>query len=97
MSLDRREFLTGGVLGLTSLSLMNPTGLMASSSKGLLPLTAAGYPYKHVKTFMTGEAAIKGCSTHFEVDKIGDLNNHIFSGPQTRWITEVGLAPFMLA
>ena len=97
MSIDRREFLAGGALGLTSLALMNPTGLLASSSKGPLPLTAAGYPYRHMKAFMTGKAAIKGCSTQFEVDKIGDLNNHIFTGPQTRWITEVGLAPFMLA
>ena len=45
----------------------------------------------------TGDAGIDGCEVEFELDKIGDLNNHAFTGPQTRAITEIGLAPFMLS
>lgn len=46
---------------------------------------------------MTGEAEVAGCDVEFELDRIGDLNNHAFIGPQTRAVTEIGLAPFVLA
>ena len=45
---------------------------------------------------MMGDAEVEGCEISFEVDKIGDLNNHVFSGSQTRGVTEIGLGPFML-
>ena len=33
----------------------------------------------------------------FATSKIGELNQHVFSGPQTRDVTEVGLIPYLLA
>ncbi len=45
---------------------------------------------------MIGDAEVEGCEIAFEVDKIGDLNKHVFSEPQTRGVTEIGLGPFML-
>ena len=95
MHLSRRKFLAGSGASLASLALLKPADLLAGEDK--LPLTAAGYPYRHVKAFMTGDAAVDGCHTQFEVDKIGDLNTHAFSGPQTRWVTEIGLGPYLLA
>ena len=60
-------------------------------------LLAAGYPYNHVKALIDGKASVEGFGLQFELDKIGDLNNHIFEGPQTRAFSEVGLGPFLLA
>ena len=39
---------------------------------------------------------IEGCALTIEEGKIGELNSHVFSGPQTRDVTEIGLHPFML-
>jgi len=97
MNFHRRGFLKGSALAAASLVMAQSNRLFAGSVDSPLQLMAAGYPYNHVKAFMTGKAEVEGCRTEFEVDKIGNLNNHIFSGPQTRGITEVGLAPFMLA
>jgi 4,5-dihydroxyphthalate decarboxylase len=40
---------------------------------------------------------VEGCTVQFQPGKIGDLNTHVFSGPQTLEVTEIGLVPFMLA
>lgn len=79
------------------MAMARPGRAFADSIDTSLQLIAAGYPYDHVKAFMMGQAKIEGCTTEFQIDKIGNLNNHVFSGPQTRGVTEVGLAPFMLA
>ena len=94
---SRRSFLQGAALSAASLAMGQSGRTLADSIDSSLRLLAAGYPYDHVKAFMTGQAEVEGCMTEFEVDKIGNLNNHIFAGPQTRCISEVGLAPFMLA
>jgi 4,5-dihydroxyphthalate decarboxylase len=96
VSINRREVLKGSLASAASLLLTRPNQIFAGNSDRQLELPCAGYPYNHVKAFMTGEAKVDRCKTVFEIDKIGDLNNHIFSGPQTRAVTEVGLAPFML-
>ncbi len=40
---------------------------------------------------------IEGCDATYETQGIGDMNTHVFSGPGTREVTEIGLHPFMLA
>lgn len=60
-------------------------------------IQVAGYPYEHVRGLMTGDVLIEGNGIEFTVGQIGDLNTHIFSGPRTLDITEVGLTPYVLA
>lgn len=91
--LDRRAFLAGSAATLTATGGLAPTLASASAPE----LLAAGYPYNHVKALIDGNVEVAGHSLDFELDKIGDLNNHIFEGPQTRVFSEVGLGPFMLA
>jgi 4,5-dihydroxyphthalate decarboxylase len=97
MGFNRRDILKGTAFTAASVLMLQPSRALAGNKDPRLQLIAAGYPYNHVKPFMEGRAKIQGCETEFEIDKIGDLNNHVFSGPQTRGITEIGLAPFMLA
>lgn len=97
MSYSRRRFLQGAAISAASLAMSQPGRTLADGIESSLQLIAAGYPYDHVKAFMTGQTEVEGCSTEFQVDKIGNLNNHLFSGPQTRGVSEVGLAPFVLA
>ncbi|MEP5566245.1 MAG: twin-arginine translocation signal domain-containing protein [Halioglobus sp.] len=97
MSLNRRDVLKGAALAASSLALASSRSAFSGTDGTPLKLPMAGYPYNHVKPLMDGRVKVEGCDTDFTVDKIGNLNNHIFSGPQTRGITEIGLAPFMLA
>ena len=46
---------------------------------------------------MDGRVQVEGCDAQFEVSSIGEMNTHVFSGPKTRQVTEIGLSPFMLA
>jgi 4,5-dihydroxyphthalate decarboxylase len=62
-----------------------------------LSLTLAGYPYDRVSAIRDGQVEIRGCDVTFETSKIGELNQHVFSGPRTRDVTEVGLIPYLLA
>ncbi len=62
-----------------------------------LKIKVAGYKYDRVAGLADGRAQIEGCETQFEAAKIGDMNTHIFSGPRTREVTEIGLLPFILA
>ena len=61
------------------------------------PITMAGYDYDRAKALADGKVKIEGFSTTFEKDRIGSLNTHLFAGPGTRDVSEVGLHPFMLA
>jgi len=65
------------------------------SAKGL-SLSAAGYNFKRLEALFDGRVIIEGCDTQFEEMGIGDMNTHVFSGPQTLDVTEIGLHPFML-
>ena len=62
-----------------------------------LPLTVAGYPFDRVQALVDGRVSIEGCRVTFQKGSIGDLNTHVFDGPQTLEVTEVGLHPYMLA
>jgi 4,5-dihydroxyphthalate decarboxylase len=67
------------------------------AASGKLRIKVAGYQYDRVAGLADGRVQIEGCETHFEEAKIGDMNTHVFSGPGTREVTEIGLHPFMLA
>lgn len=94
----RREFLqrTTALGVLTAGTAAGPGAARAQGSKRL-PITVAGYRNERVAALADGRAGFEGCAVTFEADKIGNLNTHIFDGPATRQVTEVGLHPFMLA
>ena len=60
-------------------------------------ITIAGYELDRVEALIDGRVQVDGFDTQFEIASIGDMNSHIFNGPQTREVTEIGLSPFMLA
>lgn len=102
MKESRRGFLKLGALagatlaGNTALGQDN-AGLNGSSAARKLQITFAGYEFDHVQALIDGRVAIEGCDARFQPGKIGDLNTHVFAGPQTLEVTEIGLSPFMLA
>ena len=57
----------------------------------------AGYNFDRTKALIDGSVRIEGCDMQFKESAIGDLNTHLFSGPQTLDVTEIGLHPFMLS
>jgi 4,5-dihydroxyphthalate decarboxylase len=94
---SRRDFLktvsVAGALGTAGIAQSASTVVKRAE----LPINMAGYDYDRVQALIDGRVEIEGCSTRFEVSRIGDMNSHIFGGPQTREVTEIGLHPFMLA
>lgn len=98
---SRREFLktavaAGVAIGMGTSGISNVQAAEKKSSKGL-PITIAGYRYDRVDALMDGRVQVDGFNSRFEEDGIGSMNTHVFSGPKTREITEIGLSPFMLA
>jgi 4,5-dihydroxyphthalate decarboxylase len=61
-----------------------------------LPITVAGYPFDRVEG-LGDTVPIEGCDVRFERASIGDMNSHVFAGPRTREVTEIGLSPYLLA
>lgn len=84
-----------GALG--GLGLVGRKPVRASTKSQGLPLTIAGYKYNRVAALVEGRVKVKGCQVQFKVSSIGDMNTHLFSGPRTNDVSEVGLHPFMLA
>jgi len=100
MGFSRREFIkatamAGGAIG-ASVG-CNRVPAQTERSSGKLSLSVAGYRYSRVEALVDGRVTIEGSETHFEAAKIGDMNNNVFSGPQSLDVTEIGLHPFMLA
>lgn len=100
----RREFLRIGALaGATLATGALPTiGTACETEPGdatspMLDITISGYEYDHVRSLIDGRVGVQGCNPSFQPGKIGDLNTHVFSGPRTLDVTEVGLSPFLLA
>ena len=95
--ISRRDLIkTASAAG--ALSLAGVSSAWSSTNKDeKLTINTAGYDYDRVQALIDGRVEIERCTTKFEVSKIGELNTHIFSGPQTREITEIGLHPFMIA
>jgi len=98
---SRREFLKIAALagGVAVMGNVHATGAPAArgAGSGKLNITIAGYPVDHVRALADGKVQVKGCNVTFQAGKIGDLNTHVFSGPQELEVTEIGLSPFMLA
>lgn len=61
-----------------------------------LDISLSGYEFDHVRALIDGRVGVYKCSVSFQPGKIGDLNTHVFFGPRTLAVTEVGLSPFML-
>ena len=57
----------------------------------------AGYEFDRVAPLASGKVPVEGFDVAFEAAAIGDMNTHLFSGPGTRDVSEVGLHPYMLA
>lgn len=55
-------------------------------------ITVAGYPYDRVQGL-----AVEGCDIRFERSSIGEMNTHVFDGPGTREVSEIGLLPYLIA
>ena len=98
---SRRDFIKTAALAAGAVGALSACGGQepaqdAGVSKGL-PITMAGYKFKRLEALVDGRVKVEGCDAQFEVAKIGDMNTHVFSGPKTRDVTEIGLHPFMLA
>jgi 4,5-dihydroxyphthalate decarboxylase len=97
---SRRDFIkaTGLAAGIVGALTAGSRVLAQDSAMSKdLPIRMAGYTYNRVNALVDGRVKIKGCETQFEVSRIGDMNTHVLSGPQTLDVTEIGLHPFMLA
>ena len=103
--LSRRSFLKAGAMaggaaimgGPSLVSQAADQSTKSSKISDALDITIAGYPVDHVRALADGKVPVKGCNATFQPGKIGDLNTHVFSGPQELDVTEIGLSPFMLA
>ncbi len=98
-ALPRRSFLKASAVSSLGLAMFHGAGSAQeiNSQSEELPITVAGYPYDRVRALANGSTKVKGCRTTFEPATIGPMNVHVFNGPQTREVTEVGLLPFVLA
>lgn len=103
---SRRKFIktatiTAGTATLLSLSGVHPSLSLGSSNqgddKGGKFLSMAGYKLDRTEELVDGKVQIADYNINFSEAGIGDLNTHVFSGPQELDITEIGLHPFMLA
>ena len=66
------------------------------SGDSRLDITVAGYPFDRVEG-LGGKVPVEGCEVRFERASIGDMNSHVFAGPRTREVTEIGLSPYLFA
>lgn len=88
-------------LGAATVGLLGPSRSLAagpeSAKDDRLRITMAGYRLDRVDALIDGRVVPEGCDATFEVARIGDMNTHVFSGPRTREVTEIGLNPYILA
>lgn len=97
---SRRNFLKASAataLGVAALPPKAKAQDTKSEPSDKLPITIAGYPYERVRAIEDNSVKVAGCKVTFESSSIGKMNQHVFSGPRTRDVTEVGLIPFLLA
>ncbi len=97
---SRREFIKTTALTIGAVNALSLSELVSAAiendSKDL-SLSMAGYKFDRTKALIDGRVKIEGCALQFEEMGIGDINTHVFSGPQTLDVCEIGLHPFMLA
>ena len=97
---SRREFIELSALAAgfaSTMSLGEVRAVQAQEKSKGLSLTLAGYNLDRTRALIDGRVKVEGCDIQFKEAGIGDLNTHVFSGPQTLDVTEIGLHPFMLA
>ena len=94
LTLSRRALMRSGAIALAYAGM---AGTPLAWAAAPLPLTMAGYRFNRTRALVDGEVSVSGCRTSFEEGSIGDLNTHVFNGPHTLDVTEIGLHPFMLA
>jgi 4,5-dihydroxyphthalate decarboxylase len=97
---SRRDFILVAASALGAFGALGKSRLVFAQEAGnskKLPLSVSGYKFDRVAALADGRVAIEGCDVHFETASIGDMNTDVFSGPQSRDVTEIGLHPFMLA
>ena len=99
-NLSRRDFIKTAAIAVGTAGVLAGSGSTpvqaAGKSKGL-SLSMAGYNFDRTKALFDGRIKVEGCDIQIEEQGIGDLNTHVFSGPQTLDVTEIGLHPYMLA
>jgi len=99
-TISRRDFIKTTALAAGAVGVMAARGQAATQDKDKsdgLPITMAGYNLDRTRALFEGQVNVDGCDSQIEQQGIGDLNTHVFSGPQTLDVTEIGLHPFMLA
>jgi len=100
---NRRDFIktavaAGAAGALSACGNVTPgSGELSDERAQGLPITVAGYSYDRLQPLIDGRVEIEGCSLTYQKGGISDLNNHVFQGPQTIEVTEIGLHPYMLA
>ncbi len=97
---SRRNFIKTAALtvGATqALSVFGSGSVLAASESRNQSLSVAGYLFDRTRALIDGRVKIEGYDLQFEESAIGDINTHVFSGPQTYDVTEIGLHPYMLA
>ena len=98
---SRRQFLGAGVsAAVTGTALVSGFSLKQAAAVGKsakVEVEIAGYPYDRVAGLIDGRVTIEGCEAKFKIGRIGEMNTHVFTEPQTRQVSEVGLLPFVLA
>jgi 4,5-dihydroxyphthalate decarboxylase len=100
---SRRAFIksTAVTAGAAGVGSALKASLKASAQEGSgakrLTLKMGGYRYDRTEALADGRIGIDGCDIQFTEAGIGDLNTHVFSGPQELDVTEIGLHPYMLA
>ena len=97
---SRREFIKATAITVGAVSALPAYGLppvQAAGKPNGLSLSMAGYNLDRTRALFDGRVKVDGCDIKIEEQGIGDLNTHVFSGPRTLDVTEIGLHPFMLA
>jgi 4,5-dihydroxyphthalate decarboxylase len=96
-ALSRRNFIRTAAMTAGAFSVSGLATAQAATKTKDLPLLMAGYNFDRTKALIDGRVKIEGYDIRFKESGIGDINTHVFSGPQTLEVTEIGLHPFMLA
>jgi 4,5-dihydroxyphthalate decarboxylase len=100
LRLSRRNFFKTASIAVGAAGLLAGTGsipVQAGGTSRKLSLSMAGYNLDRTRALFEGQVKVEGCDFKIEQQGIGDLNTHVFSGPQTLDVVEIGLHPFMLA
>jgi len=83
---SRRDFIKTSLFALGSagaISMASGSLAAASEKSGKLSLAMAGYNYDRTRALFDGNITIRGCDYSIQAAGIGDLNTHVFNGPQT--------------